>query len=103
MAEPGEKNISAFIDPEVSEAFKDRCEKSSTFKRKAVEGAIRLWLSLPNEVHALLISNPDVDVQSIYESLGNRLREALHNALLLEKQLPKNPVDIDPKGMKSPE
>ena len=46
MALPGEKNISAFITPEVSEQFKQQCESRGFTKYRAVEGALRLWVTL---------------------------------------------------------
>ena len=46
MALPGEKNISAFVNPEVSTEFKQQCEERKYFKNAALEGAIRHWLTL---------------------------------------------------------
>jgi len=92
MAQPGEKNISAYINPKVSEDFKLRCENQGIIKYRAIESAIRLWLSLPNEVQSILISNPDLEIQKIYEGLGQRLREALHKTLTLEEQYQNTPA-----------
>ena len=57
MAQPGEKNISAFIDPKVSEAFKDQCEARGITKRKAVEGALRAWITMTPTEQNLWIEN----------------------------------------------
>ena len=46
MAQPGEKNISAFISPGVAGEFKSQCEERKYFKGTALEGALRAWLLL---------------------------------------------------------
>jgi hypothetical protein len=70
MAMPGEKNISAFINSEVSEKFKKQCEARGFTKYRAVEGALRLWLTLtPTEQVGLIegkvkpVSDDDLDKQ----------------------------------------
>jgi hypothetical protein len=55
MAQPGEKNISAFINQQVSEDFKNQCEKRGFIKYKAIEGALRLWLTLSQQEQVELI------------------------------------------------
>ena len=55
MALPGEKNISAFADPEVSAEFKQQCEDRRYFKNAALEGAIRSWLTLDRVTQGELI------------------------------------------------
>ena len=46
MASPGEKNVSAYVEPEVAEAFSKQVESRGQLKRRAVEGALRMWLTL---------------------------------------------------------
>jgi len=55
MALPGEKNISAFVDPKVSEKFKQQCEGQKYFKNTTLEGAIRYWLTLDRTTQGLLM------------------------------------------------
>ena len=46
MALPGQKNLSAFIDQQLSEEFNSHCEAKGIVKRRAIESAVRLWLSV---------------------------------------------------------
>jgi len=102
MTRPGEKNISAFINPQVSEKFSEQTESRAQFKRRAIEGAIKLWLSLPNEVQSRLIENPPHDdIQKICEGLGNRLHRALRKTLLLEIQSEKTKEESGLEDKKS--
>jgi len=81
MTKPGEKNISALIDPAISEEFKTHCDSVGRRQYKAIEGALRLWLNLPSEIQALVIDSDDRSVQIVSDYLSRRLREALSNAL----------------------
>ena len=81
MTKPGEKNISALIDPKVSDEFKSHCDQVGRRQYKAIEGAIRLWLNLPNEIQSLVIDSNDKNVKLISDSLSRQLREALYSAL----------------------
>lgn len=77
MAGPGEKNISAFIDPEISEKFKAQCEAKGKVKYKCLESALRLWVNLPSEMQNSLIENPELHRKLVTEYLAVRLREEL--------------------------
>ena len=76
MVKPGEKNISVFIDPEVSDMFKQYCDASGTKQYAAIEGAIRLWLSQTPQQQSDWIQNKakpvfsaDPDKNEIYADL----------------------------------
>ena len=101
MAQPGEKNISAFINPSVSDRFSEQTDNRGQKKYRALEGSIRLWLSLPSEVQALLIANPEIDIDGIYASLAERLQVALRTELAHEKRSTRKSGASSPGGRKS--
>jgi hypothetical protein len=98
MTRPGEKNISAMINPDISDQFKVHCDSVGRRQYKAVEGAIRLWLNLPNEIQSLLIDSDDSNVRLISDYLARNLREALYKALSHEEppELPPGETDHRP-------
>jgi len=72
MAQPGEKNISAYIEPKVVEEFSEQTEKKGYIKRKAVEGAIKAFISLPDELQVALMKSSNQDT---YKLLVQGLRD----------------------------
>lgn len=72
MAQPGEKNVSAYIDPKVVEAFSNQTDKKGYIKRKAIEGAIRAFIVLPDELQVALMKSTNQDT---YKLLVHGLRD----------------------------
>ena len=102
MRRADQKNFGVNINEELADRFSEQIDERGQKKFRAIEGAIKLWLNLPSEVQAQLISNSELELESVYEGLGNRLREALHNALLHEIQSQKTKEEGGSKGRKSP-
>jgi hypothetical protein len=57
MASPGEKNVSAYIEPKVANAFSEQIEKRGYLKRKAIEGALKAFIEIPPEAQVALMSH----------------------------------------------
>ena len=91
MSRPGEKNISAYINPEIADVFDRQCSAGNNKKRSALESAIRLWINLPDEIRALLIHCPEIDTSGLAELLGLRIREALSKIPAPSEPLKKTP------------
>jgi len=72
MAQPGEKNITAYINPKVAEAFSEQCEKIGYQKYRAIEGAIKAFISLPDELQVALMKSSNQDT---YKLLVQGLRD----------------------------
>ena len=72
MAQPGEKNVSAYVDPKVVEAFSNQTDKKGYIKRKALEGAIKAFIVLPDEIQVALMKSTNCDV---YQLLVHGLRD----------------------------
>ena len=72
MANPGEKNVSAYINPKVVEAFSEQVEEKGYLKRKAIEGAIRAFIVLPDELQVALMKSTNQDT---YKILVHGLRD----------------------------
>lgn len=72
MAQPGEKNITAYINPKIAEAFSAQCEKIGYQKYRAIEGAIRAFICLPDEIQVALMKSDNRDV---YKMLIQNLRD----------------------------
>ena len=72
MAQPGEKNISAYVDPKVAEAFSEQSEERGYKKLKAIEGALKVFLCLPPEVQVAVMASRN---SSVYKTLIEKLRD----------------------------
>ena len=72
MAQPGEKNITAYIDPKVAEDFSKQCEKIGYQKYRAIEGALKAFISLPEELQVAMMKNTNQDT---YKLLVHGLRD----------------------------
>lgn len=72
MPQPGEKNISAYIDPKVVEELSNQTDKKGYTKRKAIEGAIKAFISLPDELQVALMKSSNQDT---YKLLVQGLRD----------------------------
>lgn len=88
----GTKNFYAEVESSVRTAFQKQWKKRKQSNNDATTAALKLWLSLPTEVQAMLISCPEIDVQDVCQHLGHRLREALHKTLTLEEQYQNTPA-----------
>lgn len=80
----GTKNFYAEVDAPVRIAFQKQWKRRNQGNNEATTAALKLWVNLPSEVQAMLISCPEIDVEDVCKHLGRRLREALHNALAHE-------------------
>ena len=101
MRRSDQKNFGVNINCKIADSFTEQVEQRGQKKFRAIEGSIRLWLSLPSEVQALLIANPDIDIDGIYASLSERLQEALHTELARVKRSTRKSGASSPKGRKS--
>lgn len=72
MAQPGEKNVSAYVDPKVATAFTELADGKGYVKRKAIEGALKVFLSLPSEVQVAVMESRN---SSVYKILIQKLRD----------------------------
>lgn len=72
MAQPGEKNISAYVNPKVAEEFSEQSEERGYVKRKAIEGALKVFLSLPSEVQVAVMESRN---SGVYKILIQKLRD----------------------------
>ena len=72
MAQPGEKNISAYIDPKVAEELSKQTDNKGYTKRKAIEGAIKAFISMPDELQVALMKSTNQDT---YKLLVHGLRD----------------------------
>lgn len=72
MAQPGEKNVTAYINPQVAEAFSMICDERGYTKYRAIEGAIRAFISLPDELQVALMKSTN---QDSYKLLVHGLRD----------------------------
>ena len=57
MADPSEKNVSAYINPKVAEAFSEQSEERGYLKRKAIEGALKVFICLPPEIQVAVMES----------------------------------------------
>ena len=91
MGTKKQRNINAAINSEVADLFYEQIDERGHKVYRAVEGSLRLWISLPSEIQALLIHCPNVDTTGIAELLGQRLREALSNTSTPPEQSEQTP------------
>jgi hypothetical protein len=101
MRKNNQKGFGVDIDAGIADKFSDQLETRGQKKFRAIEAALKLWVSLPNELQALLIDESAQDIENIYDSLTSRLREALRSELALEKQSKKTSRVSDRAGRKS--
>jgi hypothetical protein len=76
MSQPGQKNLSAFIEPKIAELFQKHCENNGHIKYRAIEAAIRCWLALPTEVQSNLMQlkgDEIIPVAKIFEFIDLKL------------------------------
>ena len=92
-----QKGFGVDVDAELLDKFTDQYVSRGFKKYRTLEGALRLWINLPNEIQAILISDPDYDSSLLAEFLGRRLREALSKALAPEVQSKKTQEALDSK------
>lgn len=89
MRSPEHKNVNVNMDSEIADRFAEQVEKRGQKKFRAIEGAIKLWISLPNEVQSLLIASPSKEelreIEEIFAGLRNQLRASLRK-FLAQKQ-----------------
>ena len=64
------KSFSVDVDDDISEAFSTICDERGYTKYRAIEGALRAFISLPDQVQVALMkaSNPDFH-KVIYQNL----------------------------------
>jgi len=86
MAQPGEKNISAFVDPEVSKDFKQQCEGRKYFKNAALEGAIRGWLTLDRVTQGELMEGK-TKPESEDDNLDEQIRQLARDLSAISEKL----------------
>jgi len=94
----GSENFYAEVESGVRIAFKKQWKSRNQGNNDAATAALRLWISLPGEIQALLIGCPDIDTSGIAELLRKRLREALSNNLIqkeLSEQTPKDTNSVE--------
>jgi hypothetical protein len=80
------KEFYAEVNLPVRRAFQRQWKERKQSNNEATTAALRLWLSLPKEVQAILISCPEIDVRGVGEYFGRRLREALYKVLAHDEQ-----------------
>lgn len=85
MAKPGEKNISAYIDSKLSEEFKEHCDDRGIRQYKALEGAIRLWLTLTPTEQILWIQDKAKPASD--DDLDEQIRQAARGFAILSEKL----------------
>jgi len=71
MRRPDQKNFGVNINEEIADTFSEQVESRGQKKFRALEGALRLWVNLPNEIQAILISCPDFDVRQTQTITSN--------------------------------
>lgn len=81
----GAKNFYAEVDSDIRIAFQKQWKARNQGNNEATTAALKLWVSLPKEVQALLIHCSDFDTNMISDFLAHRLREALSRALTREE------------------
>ena len=74
----------AEVDSKVRLNFQKQRKRRNQSNNDATTAALKLWISLPSEVQALLL-HCDLDITAFSDSLSRRLREALNNALSPEE------------------
>jgi len=57
MAKIGQKNFNVYVDEIVADDFSDYIDKSGYTKYRAVEAALRAFMSIPPEAQVALMSN----------------------------------------------
>lgn len=62
---PVKKSFGAEISKEVAESFADYCDQRGWTKYRCLEASLRIFLSLPIELQAKLMSDNHEDVRSI--------------------------------------
>lgn len=85
MGQPGEKNITAFIEPKVAEAFHLQCDENIYKKYAAIAGAIRLWLILPQE-HQMTLMKNGADATKVLKDILRSTAQASYKAPKSAKQ-----------------
>ena len=79
------KSFSAEVDLSVEKAFGRQWRQRKQMKNDATTAALRLWIKLPTEIQAIVISCPHIEaeIQGIANVFAEKLRLALKNALIL--------------------
>jgi len=83
------KNATSFyaeVEKTVNKTFAKQWRKRDLEKNQATTAALRLWVQLPREIQAMLISWPDIETQLIADKLSYDLRRAVRQALLHDQQ-----------------
>lgn len=83
------------IDPQLSDDFKLQCDSVGRRQYKAIEAALRLWISLPGEIQSAVIENPNCYTPLISDYLRRQLQEAFRKLLAPPKQSGKNRLGND--------
>lgn len=86
MAMPGEKNISAFVAPDIAEQFKRQCEERKYFKGVALEGALRAWLLIDRNTQRDWIEGKPKP-ESNPEDLDDQIRQLARDFVVLSEKL----------------
>lgn len=72
MVIEGQKNFSCNIDPKVADRFSAQVDEKGYTKYRAIEGAIRAFISLPDELQVALMKSTNQDT---YKLLVQGLRD----------------------------
>lgn len=68
-----QKSFNVDIDEKISDAFSAQVEQQGYVKYRAIEGALRVFMSLPLELQSQFISN---DIDDVYTTLVRGLVDA---------------------------
>jgi len=86
MANPGEKNISAYVCPKVAQKLREQTSERGQKIYKAVEGALRLWITLTSTEQSQWIENK-VNPEPFDEDLDPEIRAFARASAALTKKL----------------
>jgi hypothetical protein len=81
----GTKNFYADVDITIRKSFAKQWKDRDMSNNSATTAALKLWLSLPREVQAIILHYPDSDVQTVADFLASRLREGIRKSLIHEE------------------
>ncbi len=87
-----EKTIAADVPGEVFEAFEEQRQQRGQVKKQALSSAIRLWVSLPEDIQARLLNKALKEtafIELIHEIVDQRIADGVRDGLSkLPKQKP---------------
>lgn len=75
------KNFYAHVDPKVNKAFGKQWRSRRQEKNHATTAALKLWLSLSEEMQGIVLHWPELEIELFAQALSQKIAISLRQAL----------------------